>query len=309
MPLLTRLSVVAAKVETVVGTAETLTAAEGTFSAYDADIQASIEVERREDEGTLNNLTGVAGSRIGVCKFKTDIFIGSGQPSWASTLFPGCGWVASTGVYTPRSEAPGSNVKTLTVGLFENGLYKSIAGAVGNFNIVLPTGKKGYIEWEFRGVWQAPVDSALIAPTNPTADALRFASGTATWGGVDMLTSQITINSGNQITDREDVSTAAGYISCLITDRQPKVTADPESELVGTDDRFGQWIANTEAALALSMDGPSSSSFAVAVPKAQITNVQEGNRNRLRTDSIEWMCNKNGTTKDQECSITITAEV
>lgn len=123
-----------------------------------------------------------------------------------------------------------------------------------------------------------------------------------------MLTSQVTLNSGNQITDREDVSTAAGYISCIITDRQPKVTADPESELVGTDDRFGQWIANTEAALSLVLPGPSSSSFTIAVPKAQITNIQEGNRNRLRTDSIEWMANKNSTTKDQEVSITITAE-
>jgi hypothetical protein len=297
----------AAAVETTIGTAESLTATEALFNAYDVDIQASIEVEGREDPGTMNSLTGVASLRMGAVKFKTDIWVGiTSHPQWASVLFPACGYVASTNVYTPRSEAPGANVKTVTIGVFENGLYKKLAGAVGKFTINMPTGKKAFIDWEFQGVWQAPTDSALIAPTNPTTIPMRFASATCTWGGVAMQVANVTVDSGNEIVMREDPTTAGGYISALITNRAPKITADPESVLVATDDRFGQWIANTEAALAFSMAGASSAAFAIAVPKAQLVNNQEGNRNRLQTDQLEWSANKNGTTKDQEISITVT---
>lgn len=311
MPLLTRKRVMGAKVETTVGTAETITGAEALFNAYDVEIQPSIEVETREDPGTFNYLTGVSGGRMGTAKFKTDVWVGlSTHPQWASVLFPACGYVASTNVYTPRSEAPGSNVKTVTVGVFEDGLLKSLAGAVGKFTIQMPTGKKAFIEWEFQGVWQAVSDSTLIAPTNPTTVPMRFATATCTWGGAALKLSSVAVDSGNEITMREDPATAAGYISGIITNRYPKVTADPESELVATSsgayDYYGDWIAHTEAALAFSMSGASSAAFAIAIPKAQLSNVQEGNRNRLQIDSLEWNANKNSTTADQEMSITVT---
>lgn len=307
MPLLTRKRVMAAKVETAIGTPESLTAAEALFNAYDVEIQPSIEVEQREDPGTFNYLTGVAGARMGTCRFKTDVWVGlTSHPQWASTLFPGCGFVAATNVYTPRTAAPGSAVKTLTIGVYEDGLLKSLAGAVGNFTINMPTGKKAFIEWEFQGVWQAPEDATLLAPTNPTTIPMRFANATCTWAGTDIKVSSVTLNAGNEIVMREDPSDVSGFISGIITNRNPRISADPESVLVATDDYYGDWIANTEGALAFSMSGASSAAFAISVPKAQLMNAQEGNRNRLQIDNLEWSANKNGTTADQEISITVT---
>lgn len=308
MPLLKRLRVMAAKAETTIGTDASLDAAAGAFNAYDVMIQPAIEVEEREGQGSFDYLIGVPGAREGTATFKTDCYVGAGQPAWASVLLPGCGFVGSSGAYTPRSEAPGTNVKTLTIGVFENGLKKFITGATGTFKLVCPSGKMAYIEWEFKGVWQPPVDAAMIAPTYPTDKPLRFANATCTFDSESLQCESVTLDAGNEMVMREDPSEEAGFVSSIITNRYPKITASPESVLVATKDRFNDWIACNEAAFALTLNGPSSSSMVVAAPKAQVINNQESDRNRLQVDDIEWSCNRNGAALDQQVTITITPE-
>lgn len=308
MPLLKRIRVMAAAIESDIGTAESLTATEGVYNAYDVSIQPTIETEQREGQGGFNYLSGVPGRYMGTASFKTEVSIGSGQPTWASVLLPACGFVASATVYTPRSEAPGSNVKTATIGVFENGVFKSIAGAVGTFRLICPTGRMAFIEWTFQGVWQAVTDTAIITPTYPTAKPIRFASGTCTYAAVDQKVENVTLDAANNIVLREDPATEAGYISGIVTDRYPRITANPETDLVANDDKYGDWLAATEAAFAITLTGPSSSSLAVSAPKAQIFNSQEGDRDKLQIDDVEWACNKNGATHDQEVSLTVTPE-
>ncbi len=307
MPLLMRKRVLAAKVESTIGTAATLAAADGALNAYDVQINANIEVEDREGQGAFNYLPGVPGGRAGTCTFKTDMVIGSGQPLWASVLLPGCGFVGSS-AYTPRTEAPGSNVKTLTIGVYQDGKRELLVGAVGTFRMVFPTGRMSYIEWEFQGLYDDETDTAIIDPTHPTAKPPRFASGTCTYNSNNQKVEQVTFDAGNEIVMREDPTTASGYVSGIITNRKPKITANPESVLVADEDRYNDWITCTEAAFALTCNGPSSSSVAISAPKATITNKQGGDRNRLQVDDIEWACNANGDNEDEEATITVTAE-
>jgi hypothetical protein len=191
-------------------------------------------------------------------------------------------------VYTPRSEAPGSNVKTLTIGAYVDGVFKSIRGAAGTGRWVSPTGKPSYIEWDFMGVWVAPSDVALITPTYPTTLPLRYATATTTWNSVALCLENITFDFGNEIILRECAATVAGYESA-------------------TQDRYGQLIASTEGILTWNLDGPTNSTITFSAPKAQIIGITEGDRSGLVIDEIEWAANKNGTTADQEVSITFTA--
>lgn len=314
MPLLKRIQTIAAKVETTVGTAESLTASEGVFNAYDISIQASIDSQERPGQGSFNYLSSVTGARAGSMSFKTDMaWDGSTMPNWASVLFPACGYVESTQVYTPRSEAPGSNVKTATLAVYENGLKKTLAGAVGNFKIVCPAGEIAMVEWEFQGVWQAVTDTAIIAPTYPTDTPLRFGSGVITYQAANLIVENVTLDAGNTIIMREDPATAAGFISGLIVDRRPMITCNPEAGLVAADaasDVYGDWLAHTEGAFSCKIDGPTgvvtNGDITFSAPKAQITNAQEAERTGLLVNELELMCNKNGATADEEVSITFT---
>ena len=313
-PLLKRLCTIAAKHETTVGTPIALGAGDGVYNAYDLEIQGEIEVDQREGQGSFNYLSGVPGARQGKMSFKCDIgWDGATVPPWASVLFPVCGMIDSGGVFQPESTSPtdpASNVKTATVGIYENGVLKQLAGAAGNCKLVLPAGRMAYCEFEFSGVWQPVVDSALITPVYPTYKPARFASATCTWNSVVQHVEQVEVDFGNEVIYRESPTTAAGIISALIVNRYPKITINPEAQLVADQDRYGDWIQelNNEYAFSSSLDTLAStgaaSSIAVSAPKAQIFNLQEGDREKLLIDEIEFMCNKNGANHDEELSVT-----
>lgn len=317
MPFLKRKRVLAAKIETTVGTAESLSASDAAFNIYDAMIQVSTEMEDRQGQGGFGYYSSVPAGRQGIATFRTYLeWDGTAtEPSWADTFFPACGWVKSGQVYTPRSEAPGTNVKTLTIALYEseptgsNATRKMLSGCMGRFTVNLPTGRLGFIDWEFLGVWQPVASVSMLSPTYPTAKGLRYAGGLAEWNDVNMCVESATIDSGNNVIMRECPTTQAGFISAFITDRRPIVTLNPEAVTVATQDRWAAWLAESEHALELDVAGPTTSVLSFDAPAAQILNNQEGDRNLMVTDEIEMGCNKNGANHDQELSITFTAAV
>ena len=307
---LKRKRVLAAKVETTIGTAESLAAADAAMNVFDPMIQSTIEMEEREGQGGFGYLSSVPAGRIGVATFRTYLEWGgmATLPKAVELFLPACGWVKTGTVFTPRSEAPGTNVKTLTIGCYVDGVLKQIAGAVGKFTLTLPTGKTAFFDWEFQGVLlTAPTDVALLAPTYPTDKPLRFAGGFAKWNAVNLCVSNTVVDSGNEIVMRECPTTDAGFISGIITNRKPKITTDPEAVSVAAQNRWGAWLAQTENALALDIAGPNGSTISIDAPKAQILNLQEADRGKLVTDQLEFAANKNGATHDQELSITFTA--
>lgn len=309
MPLLKRIRTLAAKIEATAGTAESLTSAEGVFNAYDLMLQPSIAMEDREGSGGFNYLTAISEGQTATMTFKTDLaWDGSAtEPTIFSVLMPACGWTETTNVWKPRSEAPGTNVKTLTLGVYVDGLLKTIKGAVGNWVITLPTARMITIEWTFTGVYIEPTSTSIIAPTYPTDTPLRFASASAcTFDSVALKVEQITINANNEITMLEDPTQASGYSHGLITNRRPTIQANPESVLVATQNRHNIWTTSTPYAIQITLDGPSTSTLGITAPKAQIINLQEADRNRVVVDDIEFLCTKNGATQNEELYFTFT---
>jgi hypothetical protein len=309
MPLLKRIRTLAAKVEATPGTAESLTASEGVFNAYDVMIQPSIAMTDREGSGSFNYLTSITEGQTATVTFRTDIpWDGtSSEPTVFSVLMPACGWTETTNVWKPRSEAPGTNVKTLTLGVYVDGLLKTIKGAVGTWVMTLPTGRFVTIEWTFTGVYVEPTAVAIITPTYPTTNPLKFTSAAAcTFNSVAMAVEQITIDAGNEITMLEDPTQASGFSYGVITNRRPTINANPESVLVATQNRHNIWTTFTPYAIQITLDGPTTSTLGITAPKAQIINIQEADRNRIVTDEIEFLCTKNGATQNEELYFTFT---
>lgn len=305
MPLLRRKSVFAAKVEGTIGTAESLTGAEGVFNAEDFNIQPNIAMTRREGQGGFNYLESMPEGMTGTCTVKMGLsYNGTDIPTWASVLLPACGWVDATGTFSPKTEAPGSNVKTITIGHYKDGKRILLSGAMGTAKFVLPTGKTAYVEFTFTGKYSSnETDTALITPTYPTVLPLRFAAGALTWNSVALCTSNVEIDLGNSVIMRECVNASdrSGYVSALVTNRAPVITADPESVLVATQDRDAHWLSSLPYSLVARV-GASGSAITFTASKAQLENKQQGNRNDMLTDDLTWLATA-GSSVDTELTI------
>lgn len=315
MPLLMKVRQLAVKVETTIGTDASVGNSDVAFNAWDIVVQGPTEMAPREAQSCFGNLASIAGPFAGKATFKTDMnWLGSTtEPSWASILLPACGWVASgtdPTVFSPTAEAPGSNVKTVTIAQYGNGKLKKLVGAMGTFKMHLEPGKMQYIEWEFMGSYSDDADASMLTQTAATGTSMRFASATAlTWNSVAWTGGSYVIDAGNKLTAIEDATKESGIKNYLVVDRLPKITAAPEAVLVATQDRWTAWKSASEYALAVTLDAPGTTggTLAIAAPKAQIISLQEGNRNGVVTDEIELQCNKNGSTTNSELTFTFTA--
>lgn len=309
MPKLKKVRTLAAKMEGTIGTAESLTAAEGVFNAYNIMFQPQVNKTVREAPGGFNRLTSVSEGQLATISFRTELGWNgtSTEPTIFSVLMPCCGYVESSNVFKPRSEPPGVNVKTCTMACYVDGVRKTIKGAVGTWTMVMVAGQIIFIDWVFTGVYVEPTDTAIIEPTYPTDVGLRFASATAcSFDSVALKTQNMTIACNNEITALESPLEASGFHSCLVVDRLPTITCNPEMESVATQNRHNIFTAGLAYAVAVTLDGPGNSTLAISAPKAEIANIQEGERGKIVTDEITFNCTKNGATQNEELIFTFT---
>jgi len=310
MGLLRRKTVMAAAIESTAYTAESLGASDSNFNFFDVVCTPNFEIRQRPQANKFSNRNSTTGGRTGTVTFKTEI-TGDGAgtaPAWADLLFPACGFVKSTNTFAPLSSAPGTSVKTLTIGVYEDGRKKLLKGCVGTGKIILESGKDAMIEWTFTGAWVQVTDATILAPTYPSDIPLRFANSTVAIASYNPCVQKVEFDFGNNVVLREDPAEVSGYKGAIITDRNVVGSIDPEAQLVATYDAFGNWIANTEEALSVVMDD-GTDVVTITAPKAEITSVDgDGDRNSLRTDPITFQANLSSA-GDDELTIAFSASV
>lgn len=306
MTLLSRLSVLAAKVEATPGTLESLTGSDAAFNVMNAEFNANIDVTTRPIQGSFRKLPGVPGQRLATCTFSIEL-IGTGAggvPTWATVFLAGCGLVNSTGTITPRDEAPGSNVKTLSIALYEAGRVKRMRGAVGNVVFEIVPGQAVMANFTFTGVFDSIADTAILAPTYPTLLPIRAASGAATINSIAQVFSTCSFDVGNTIAVRPTVGNAQGATHGIITDRTPVFSIDPEATVVTGNDIWSDWTSATTRALSIQIED-ATDSITFAAPAVQRMTIANGDREGLRLDTQTLQCCRDGA--NAEFSITFAA--
>lgn len=308
MPLFRKKVVFAATTENTPGTAEGITEANAVFNVQNFELQNETEMQEVPGQGGFGRLPSVPGPYRATATFRTNIgYDGTTIGNWASVLFPACGVVNSGGVFSPLAESPGTNVKTLTIARYCDGKRRFMYGCVGTFQWFFPTGELPYIDWTFSGVWGGESDIEMIEPNYPNTETpLRASGGATTYGGVNFCAAACTFDIGNVIEPIHcnNGSKVEGFDYFMVVDRNPKITTDPLSVLVGTQNRYGSFFAGTEAAFSMSIAAPSNSSITLAAPKAQIIRITEGDRGMMCMDDMDLQCNKNVDAANQEFSIT-----
>lgn len=292
MALLTRKRVLAAKIETTPGTAISLGTADATFNVMNPVIQDNTTMIERQRAGGFANLASTPGPYVGTCTFETDLeWDGSAtEPAWAETFLPACGWVKSAGTYTDTDEVPGSNVKTLTIGCYVDGLYKQLRGAMGTFQVIGNSGEPGRIQWTFTGIFDLPSDVTLIAPTHTTDEIERWAGMTSTWNSRDICKSAITLDAGNQVIPIPCATDASGIKYFVVSNRLPVASADPLGNTVSAAPFHTERRNKTTAEIDMLLTGwaGDNDTLRFQMPAAQIVNLQEADREGLYVENVTW---------------------
>jgi hypothetical protein len=303
--LMWRKRILGAKVEGTAGSAESLTGTEAAWNIYDAKIAQGIDIIPRESQASFSQMSAVLGPYLGSATFRTHLFGAASLPAWTAFL-PACGYVETSRVFKPVTAPPGvSGVKTMTIGLWEDGLYKSLRGAMGTFVITFEAGRPIYIDWSFSGVWVPPVDAALPTPDYPTETPLRFAASTLRVASWAPKVSRMTINANNElyVCEDGDSSDQSGLKYAIITGRKPGGSFDPQSTLVATNDIYGQFLARTELAMSMKFFLGTNTGILIDAPKMQFTGPNSTDRNKLQVDQCDFQFNKSADAGDDELTI------
>ena len=314
MSILNRKKVLAAKVESTPGTAETLTASEAAMVIREATYSPDIKLfERGILSTSLSNFSRLVGQKAGAIAMKTEVKGGgaAGSAPALGTFLKGAGFLEaiSAGVsvtYTPRS----SGFQPLTVGQYADdtvgtGLRHLIAGAMArSMRLTANIGEPMALEMEFLGKEQATVDVAPLAPTLEVLAPPVLLAATFTIDSFAAQISQITIDLAPEIALRSDITEATGYDFALMTGRKPTISFDAEQSLVATYDWLGKFKSGNEGALNLVIGASAGNIITITAPKVQYTNISEGDRDGIATFQVEGALNRNSG--DDELSIVFT---
>jgi hypothetical protein len=294
MPLLSKRSSLAAKIETTPGTAITL-AAEDMIDATVRNVSVSPTIEKiqRDSQNTFAKLESAGGERRATVSFDTDL-LGDGagtSPGWCDQLWPACGLINTVGEtwVTTGGEAVGTNVKTLTIEACVNGIRHTIAGAVGTFQLSGGAGKPVVCSWTFEGKYLGKSDAVVLTDAVTGTAPLRWSSSTALdLDGYAPCASTFSIDLGNQLFLRPCQGTAddTGFVAGEITDRVTTFQIDPEAATEATEALFADWESSSSRAVTFSFAN-TNDKMGIEFD-AEIIAVSPGDRGGLHIEQYTW---------------------
>jgi hypothetical protein len=259
--------------------------------------------------GTLSRDPSVSGQRSAKIAFDCEL-VGSGTagtaPYWGK-LMKACGYsetiVASTSVtYKPATDS----IPSMTLGGYLDGVIKRIWGARGNVSLSIEAGKPGILHFEFEGADFEMVDGALLTGMSySTIIPPAFLSAALLIDSYAAIVSKVDIDTANVLAKRGSINSPSGFLSTLITGRNPKGSLDPELVTVATLDFYGKWkTPGTLGALSLAATGAAGNIVTITCPKVRYAAIADGDRGGIRTLGIDFQPCLN--TGDDEIAIALT---
>lgn len=219
--------------------------------------------------GTGNFAVGdvVQGSTSNAVAFITYVQVGSGTtPKFIAEIIPGSPAFAGAGeAITNKTQAGGAtlaagvpsyfDMPTVSLTLWDDGNRYRLEGCRGNVVLTATTGSRALFNFTMTGGINA-VDTAapFAAAAGPEMDPNMFLNGSVTLSGDDYggagakqlnaLVSEISIDGGRTVAVQPDVNALSGMKRALLTNREMRVTLDPEA---ATEDAFDFIQRNIDA--------------------------------------------------------------
>jgi len=299
---------IAVKEEATEGTPETLAAADVLLASnvsYEPEVKMT---ERPAASSSLSPFSKVPGSMQAKVSFDVGLK-GSGEagtPPEFGKLLRACSMaetiVANTSVtYDPAS----TGVPSLTIGWFVDGKKYEVAGCRGTWKLDLKAGEPGVFHFEFTGTNISDADLNLLAGvTYQSTSPPAFKSANFTLDAYTAIIENLSIDIANNVVLRPSANAPQGYVSAIITGREPKLTLDPEDVLVSTKDWWQLWEAGSLVALSAQVGATAGNICTISAPKVQIIGMKPGERDGIAIQEME--CELKRNSGDDEISLQFT---
>ena len=232
---------------------------------------------------------------------------GTGGVSYSATVKPpagdlirSCGYletfVSSNAQGRPMySYKPLSRVQSqcsMTFVANVDGYEHRIIGAMGNVNFVGVAATPFVAEWNFRGQLSTEASTTRGTPVGlPTATPARWVgSGSVFVQSLAAVIENLNANTGNRIFEQRasNALSGSGIIKCLITERQPGGSVDPEATNAGSFDWVNVWRSSSGAQLYAQAGVAQGECFAIVSSQAVFKTLARQDKTGLATFGIGW---------------------
>lgn len=298
--MLTRRTLILAKVESSFGVDPTPAAANDAFLV--ADVNYTLDVQQNERNiytSSLSKEPTVPGRKIANLTFSHELK-GSGVAGTApkiGVLLRGCGFAetdlgSSDGFeYDPVS----GSFTSLTFYIYMDGVLHKMTGSRGSVSFQGEAGGYGQANFTFQGNYVAPTDVAF--PASPVFEAtlppIIELAAMALHGYGSFCAQSFNIDIANTLAPNICMNAAEGFNGIDITDRVVTGGVNPESVLVATFDAFGRFKDGTEGAFTITIGTADDNKCVITAPKTQFTNVGYSDRDGKRVWDLAVKMNRN----------------
>ncbi len=292
---ISKIGLMAAKVESVEGTAVSPAAADAVI-VHDPKFEPDPKMnEQKPLAADGSPYPSIPGGRSAKISFKT-FLKGSGAAGVApeyGELFRLCRYaetvVAATSVaYDPITFGDVSGTIVL---YWQNtattGKKIVLRGCRGNWKLGLVDGEPMYIEWDFTAADYTETDSApLSGMSYDSTSPLIFAGVTLTVDSIAFNLHKLDIDAGNEVGLIEDIAKASGYLAAIITGNNPVGAIDPHESLVATYGMEAKLRAGTLVPLSCVSGSVAGNIVTITAPKSQYIKASPSDRANIRTRDV-----------------------
>lgn len=258
MVQLTRRNLILAKIETTYGTDPTPTTASNAVEVMDLKMKRVKEpVERNFNHESLMTKPSLLGAEFYEISFKTEIVLTgtAGVAPRVGPLLRACGMsetFITGGSPSVKYRDRSTSFESCTIWAYIGGRLFKAVGCFGTLKMNLEAGKTAILEFTMQGIVGAAI-SITSMPTDAVYDTVAGSvplckAGTFSYNSKTTLcTNMLEFDLGNTISRRECLSATYVVEGFEITDRKPKMTINPESQVFTSYDFFGDALTNRRA--------------------------------------------------------------
>jgi len=270
-------------------------AAGDVLSAYNITPTLALEeIENLATSGQLGRLTAIIGREQGGVQFSLrlrgrGVAYASGTRPEADLPLRGSGH-SSTVDATVGAEkvtyVPSSTHESMTIYIHQkNGPSIQLVGCFGTVEFPpTPAGAPMEARFSFQGLIDAVADithtpgTLATTPQYPTLKAAAFQIDSANYAP---RIASVGFNVGNVLQPLPAINSAGGLAGFFIADRNPRLTIDPEADLVANYAWFSKWLSQNLADVTYQLGSAQYNRAKFSFSKAQIANQAWAGRDGL----------------------------